>query len=401
MKVLFVNPIGQLGGAERGLLDLIASLRKCAPELQISVWALENGPLVEEARALGASASVVPLPAGVAKLGDSGGVAPLRTLLAGAQLVGWLPGFARQLRQERADIVHSNGFKAHVITALTVPRGTPLVWHLHDFVSERPLMRRLLLILQRRVAAGIAVSEAVARDARRVLPRLSVTTVLNGVRTELFRPGTVVPADLDALAGLSPAPPETVRIGLVATLASWKGHTLFIMAAKRLVDTPSRFYIVGGALYSTGGSQRSETDLRAAVEATGLTDRIAIVPFQRDIAPIYAALDVVVHASTKPEPFGRTVAEAMSSDRAVVATAAGGILEQVQHGRTGLLFPPWEVTTLSEHLKSLVDSAQRRRELGQAALRYARDHLDAQRLGPETVGIYRELESRTVAATPT
>jgi glycosyltransferase involved in cell wall biosynthesis len=68
-----------------------------------------------------------------------------------------------------------------------------------------------------------------------------------------------------------------------------------------------------------------------------LGERVGVVPFQRDIAPIFAALDIVVHASTKREPFGRVVAEGMSAGRAVVAVGAGGILEQIEDGKTGLL----------------------------------------------------------------
>jgi glycosyltransferase involved in cell wall biosynthesis len=401
MKVLFLNPIGELGGAERGLLDLIASLRKCAPQLELSVLALERGPLVEEARALGAAARVLPLPPQVGRLGDSGGVNLIRTTLAGARLAVWLPALWRGIRREAPDIVHSNGFKAHILGALATPRGTPLVWHLHDFVSERPLMRRLLPLLQGRASAGIAVSEAVARDARRVLPQLTVRTVLNGVLTEHFRPGTVAPADLDGLAGLPPAPPGTARIGLVATLASWKGHELFIAATRKLREAASRFYIVGGALYSTEGSQRSAGELRMVVERAGMSHRFGFVPFQRNIAPIYAGLDVVVQASTRPEPFGRTVAEAMASAKPVVAAAAGGVLEQIEDGVTGLLFDPGAESALSAQLERLLDSPALRRSLGEAAARFAATHLDATRLGPETLGAYRSAEIGPVPAAAT
>ena len=71
MRVLFLNPIGTLGGAEQSLLDLIASLRQTASEVQVGVLALEDGPLMVEAAALGASTAVLPLPGDLAKLGES------------------------------------------------------------------------------------------------------------------------------------------------------------------------------------------------------------------------------------------------------------------------------------------------------------------------------------------
>ncbi len=130
------------------------------------------------------------------------------------------------------------------------PAGVPLIWHLHDFLSARVLTSRVLP-RSGQATLGIGVSEAVTRDARKVLPTLRLETVLNGVRTERFAPGGVPPADLDALAQLPRAPNGTVRLGLVATYASWKGHQLFLDAAS-LVDTQrSRFFIVGGPVYAT------------------------------------------------------------------------------------------------------------------------------------------------------
>ena len=205
VKVLFLNPIGTLGGAEHGLLDLIASLRKAAPELNLEVLALEDGPLVSEAAALGARTDVIPLPDVLARLGESGtdpdGNGPwLRNARAAAALALWLPRFAALLRRRRPDVLHSNGLKTHLLGALAKPRESALVWHLHDFISERRLTAQMLPRLRRRAALGVAVSEAVAQDARKLLPELRIETVLNGVRTELFAPGTVPPLDLDALA---------------------------------------------------------------------------------------------------------------------------------------------------------------------------------------------------------
>jgi len=227
---------------------------------------------------------------------------------------------------------------------------------------------------------------------------MRVTTVLNGVRTDDFHPERVVPSDLDRLAGLVPAPAGTLRIGMVATLASWKGHELFIDATRPLRQGPSRFYIVGGPLYSTGGSQRSTEELRTIVDRAGMSDRFGFVPFQRNVAPVYAALDIVVHASTKAEPFGRTVAEAMASGKPVVAAAEGGVLEQIEDEVTGLLFEQGQASSLSSQLERLIQSPTLRRSLGEAAARFAAMQLDAIRLGPETLRAYRTAGIEPVSA---
>ena len=328
MKVLFLNPIGTLGGAEQALLDLIASLHRTSPEIALEVLALGEGPLLGEAAALGATTDVLALPKELASFGESGdepGSPWRRTARAGSALASWVPRFRAVLRRKNADILHSNGLKTHLLSALVRPRQSPLVWHLHDFLSDRRLTAHALPLLQRRAALGIAVSHSVADDARCALSRLRIETVLNGIRTDLFAPGQVPPLDLDALAGLPPAPAGTVRVGLIATYASWKGHHLFLEAAHRLLPGNARFYVIGGPVYSTAGSQVSAQELRIRIGELGIGGRCGLVPFQREVAGAHAALDVVVHASTRREPFGRTVAEAMASGRTVVASDAGGV----------------------------------------------------------------------------
>jgi len=389
VKVLFVNPIGQLGGAEHALLDLIASLKDCAPSVRASLLTFEEGPLLGEAAALGATTAVVPLPQRIAALGDSGGVDVFASLLASARSAAWLPELRRRLLAETPDLIHTNGFKAHVLVAAARPR-VPLVWHLHDFVSARPLMSRILPRLKRQASMALAVSEAVARDARKVLEPLRVVTVLNAVRTSTFEGSHVVPVDLDALAGLPPSP-STTRVGLVATLASWKGHDLFLEAVSGLAAHAARFYLVGGGLYSTTGSQRTLEELRARIHSLGLAGRVGVIPFQRNIAGVYAALDVVVHASTKPEPFGRVVAEAMSAGRAVVAVASGGVLEQIEDERTGFLFPLGDALALRERLDQLLRSSPLRARIAGAAITHARRHLDASRLGLAIHAVHAQL----------
>src|SRR5205085_8086358 len=139
--------------------------------------------------------------------------------------------------------------------------------------------------------------------------------------------------------GLPRAVPGTLRVGLVATYARWKGQEVFLDAAGRLAagrpELPVRFYVVGGPVYQTRGSQFSEGELRRLAAQRGLADRVGFVGFREDTAPVYRALDVVVHASTRPEPFGLTVVEAMACGRPVIVSRAGGAAELFTPGYDG------------------------------------------------------------------
>ena len=132
-------------------------------------------------------------------------------------------------------------------------------------------------------------------------------------------------ANLDALAGLPPAAEGTVRVGLIATFSRWKGHDTFLRAVASLpASVRIRPYIVGGALYDTDGSQYSAIELRRLAATYGLADRVGFTGFVESADQAMRALDIVVHASTSPEPFGLVIAEAMACGRALVTSATGG-----------------------------------------------------------------------------
>jgi glycosyltransferase involved in cell wall biosynthesis len=397
VKILFLNVTAAVGGAERLLLDLIASLAQSDASTSLHLLLGEDGPVAEKARRHGATVHLLPLPEGLQSLGDSGARLASLRLLANGPLAAWhawrYAGRLRRFVAELApDVVHSNSLKFHLLAALAAPRGPSLVWHLHDFVGQRPVMRRALGWAARRASGAIGVSHAVAEDASGRMGNLPVVVVPNAIDVEHFCPGQARGGWLDELAGLPPAPPETVRVGLVATYARWKGHDVFLDAASRLVrelpQLPARFYVVGGPIYRTRGSQWSADELRRMTGELNKNDRVGFVPFQADAAPVYRSLDVVVHASTKPEPFGLTIAEGMACGRAVVAARAGGACELFTPDHDAVGVPPGDAGALAAALGKLIAEPLRRRELAAAALNGAARFARAS-LGPRVLAAYR------------
>ena len=389
VKVLYVNPIGELGGAERSLLDLIWSLKRFDPTLEAEILSFAPGPLGAAAAELGVRCDVLPLPENLHSLGESGSLLGTVGKLVGGSstALAFVTRLRRRLIASQAAVVHTNGLKAHVLAALARASSQKLVWHVHDFLSGRRTMRRVLPALRGRASAAIAVSDAVASDIRPLVRGLGVEVVLNGIRTEQFRRERVTPVDLDSLAQLRPG--AGTRVGLIATYAHWKGHELFLDAVARAGSEGAKYYVIGGPVYGTDASQVSEAQLRQRIQTLNLERTVGLIPFQRAMAPVYAALDVVVHASTRPEPFGRTVAEALASECAVVAAGAGGVTEQLTHLQEGILFEPGSVQELAGAVRLLLDDASLRRRLAAAGRERAGRTLDAGRLGERTASIYR------------
>ena len=305
--------------------------------------------------------------------------------------------YARRLRrlvaEVRPDIVHSNGIKCHLLTRLARLRNTAVVWHVHDFISRRSLVARGLRWAARAASGIVAISQAVAQDARSALGPIPVAVVVNGIDTERFLPGRADGAGLDRLAGLPALGSDVVRVGLVATFARWKGQDVFLRAARQVVavtSRPVRFYVVGGPIYQTRGSQWSEAELHQQGADLRTTERLGFVRFQDETPPVYRALDVVVHASTQPEPFGLTIAEAMACGRAVIVARAGGAAELFTPEEDAIGVPPGDADALARAIIELVNDPARRRRLGEAARRSAVERFGRDRLGPQVLDAYRQ-----------
>jgi glycosyltransferase involved in cell wall biosynthesis len=404
VKILFLNPTGTLGGAERCLLDLLASLRSERPDWRLGVGLGNDGPLRPALEALGVPATVLPLPRQVARLGDAGlglgqrqawgGAARLNLITRGPAAAiatgNYLTRLRRWIRDEAPDTIQTNGMKAHLLGTWAAPRHVPIVWHLHDYLGLRPVMGLLLRWTSRAGVSAVAVSDSVAEDAARVLgPKVPVRPIYNAVDLDHFQPGPGDGARLDEAAGLPPAPPETVRVGLVATFARWKGHDIFLNAVARVDPSlPCRFYVVGGPIYQSVGSQWSLEELRTRASALGLDGRLGFVGHQDDPASVFRALDVVVHASTRPEPFGRVITEAMACGRAVIATPHGGAAELFEPEVSALSCPPGDADVLAAAITRLAADGELRQRLGVSGRRTASDRFDRSRLAEEWSSVY-------------
>jgi glycosyltransferase involved in cell wall biosynthesis len=289
-------------------------------------------------------------------------------IAAGVSSIAYARRFRQLIDAIQPSLVFSNGLKFHAISGLAGSGQARLVWFMHDYLVSRALMRRLLPWISGSVGLVLSNSQSVADDVGCVLRRVRREVVYCGIDRCHFAPGSVDATRLDHLAGCPPLTKGGVRVGIVATYARWKGQDLFLEAAARVMrqrpSVPIRFYIIGGPIYSTRGSQFTELELRRLALEQGIAEHLGFVPFQDDTADIYRSLDVVVHASRHPEPFGRTILEAMSCGRAVVATRAGGAAEIFNGGENAIGFPIGDVAELSTAIAELISDPVRRDELG-------------------------------------
>lgn len=409
MDVLFLSGSAELGGAERSLLDIMSSLRLARPSWRLHLVTPADGPLVHDARAIGATAAALPFGPALARLGEpmAGGGADLAHLvLRAARTAGPVAAYARRLRARlrtiAPDVIHTHGLKAHLFAAWVNPGRARVLWHLHDYVGRRPTSAVVLRRSIHRCAGIIANSHSVADDARAALgDAVPVTPVLNGIDLARYTPeGPRLDLDRGVRRGDGRAlTAGTLRVGLLGTFGRWKGHATFLQACARLSpDLRVHGYIIGAPLYATDASQYTLDELKAYATSLGIADRVTFTGYLPQADRALRALDIVVHASTEPEPFGLVIAEAMACGRPVIVADAGGAREIVRPDIDAVTHPPGDAASLAARIGELAGDPARRSRLGRAARAAAVQRFDRTRLAADLVPVYEGLLAAEAAA---
>lgn len=421
-SVTAITAAAQLGGTERVLLDF--ANRAFEFDVVLRVLTPTDGPIVGSLNEIGVPCEVVPAPASLL-LASQRGVNIWRLPFSVMGLRAWGIALGRHPFVRDADVLYTQGFKAHLAAALSGKR--PVVWHLHEFPP--PITGLFWKLLSRWAAdARIANSRSVATAwhkghrasgvGHRTVERITSTprarcpmhTVLNGVDLDGF---TIRPPTKWIHEQLS-IPQHHRLIGMPAVFARWKGQ-LEVMEAFRMIadEFPDvHLVLVGGSIYDTVAEREYSRELEATVRgvmgrgASAVVDaprpvsRVHLMPFQSKVELTYPEFDLVVHYSTRPEPFGRVIVEAMACGVPVIASGEGGPLEilgaDVGRGASGggWLAEPRKPEALAASLRAALRlSGERLREIGAAGRRRAEDHFSARRFAKEVADVLKVASS--------
>lgn len=395
---LFLSTSSSLGGAERVLIDLLDPWIKGDLHPKPEVGVIELGPLIGILRENKLETHLIEAHRKILEIGDSPSRKEKR-LWQICKMVTTIPEIFSFIKKWKVFIsekapawIHSTGIKTHLLSALAAPPSTPVYWHIHDFIGQRQLVRKLLVFFWRPGISALAISDAVANDFRKNVPKCPVKVWKNTVDTFKFKPGVCDSGQLDRAAGLDPEW-NGLRIGMVATYARWKGQDVFLRAASAICKKYQtvRFYIVGGPIYKTSGSQWEKNELVGMIEELGISEYVGLIPFQNDTARIFNSLDIVVHASTSPEPFGLVVAEGMACGKPVVAVLDGGAAEIGSHGIDCLGFSSGSSEDLAATLMMLIRDSEKRSKLGLAGRQKILKEFDGKLILPRWKDFLRDL----------
>lgn len=253
-------------------------------------------------------------------------------------------------------LVNTTTIPAWVMAARLAHR--PVVVHVHELESDRPrwlksLLYAPLLLATRILVPSYAVRETITTTYKTLSRRVHV--LHNPVRVPPILP--------------EPSPfGTTLQILMVGRLSRRKGQHVALEAIRRLHDRgiDARLTVVGAEF---GAGRPYTKKLKTIIATAGLRDRVELLGHRDDVSTFYAAHDAVVMPSTRPESLGLVALEGAAHARPVVASAAGGLREVVQDGRTGYLVQPGDPGALADRLAALARDPQAARVMGERGWR--------------------------------
>jgi glycosyltransferase involved in cell wall biosynthesis len=247
----------------------------------------------------------------------------------------------RIIAEKQVKLVHTNIRVGHdregIIAAWLC--GRPCVCHVRQFERLGWFDRRLAALASR----FIYISEAVQRShLESGVPCRKGLVVYNGLDVPTF----VMALDRRKGRQSLNLSQDDLAVGIVGRLDAWKGQEVFLRAMAQVKDAVPRAkgMVVGEVAAENPGYLRV---LMTLCDELALADRVVFSGFRMDVPVVMSALDILVLASTSPEPFGRVLIEAMAAGKPVIATDAGAAREIIEDGVQGLLVPAGEAEAMA------------------------------------------------------
>jgi len=392
LRVCYLDHTSKLSGGEIALARLLETIDRNA----IDPWVIlaEDGGLAERLRSAGIRVDIIPLSDTVLDVrkdsvesGIFGKVGLIFQVLAYGFKVAAL------IRTQPVDIIHTNSLKSDIYGML-VSRlcRVPLIWHIRDHIDVTYLPSfavKMMRFLAARVPAFVIANSQ---------------STLDQLHLAVAKPGAVVPSGVDPqgevvydgiASGIPPLASETasngpLRIAIVGRLAGWKGQHIFLDAAANLVEAgiDAQFLIAGTAMF---GEDDYVAELHSQIDRLGLQGKVQFLGHVDPIETFLPTVNILVHASTSPEPFGQVVIEGMAAGIPVVATDGGGVKETVVHGETGLLVPMGNAQALADALRMLIDRPELRAKLSSKGRQRVLRHFTASITARKVERVYREV----------
>lgn len=291
----------------------------------------------------------------------------------------------RIIKDRRVDLVHLNNRLSSNRSGALAARWarTPCLCHVRDFDH----LTWFDHWLAKSIGYFAFMSRALEQNLKAVEPSLRGSVVYDGLELDRFLISQEKTNTRQEL-GLNDS---DFVVGNVGRLVPWKGQEVFLHALAQIkLQIPNlKALIVGEPDPPTDTAYFQR--LQSLVQQLGLSEIVRFTGFHSDIPALMVALDVLVHSSSSPEPFGIVVIEGMAAGKPVIATRAGGVLDIIEDGYNGLLVPVGEDRAMAEAILTLARHQDLAMQLGAEARQHVLKRFTAAQYAQTVQAIYQSL----------
>jgi glycosyltransferase involved in cell wall biosynthesis len=400
VRVLYVDGVGQFGGASRSLFEAVHAF---PPNSVEALFVVQRGTILPW---YGKVATDIIATRGLTRFDNTRyshyrGVRWLVLLRELAYAPFTVLAMIRaKLRWRRVDVIHAN--EVTEILPLLLARalfGAPIVVHVRAVQQSdrRSLRTRFLHALLRRCDAVVAIDE----NVRATLPAdMRVDVVHNSFTSQpASAPDVAITSRLDALA------PGALRIGFIGNLHHSKG-LLDLLDAAKLVQSQGclvEYVIVGGStrgdvglaklmLRAAGLSQDVGEIVARRIGDYGLTNRVHLLGPTADIQAVFQRIDVLCFPSHFDAP-GRPVFEAAFSGVPAIVAVTAPQPDTLVPGETGLAVPGKDAEKLAKAIRYFADNRAEVSRMGANARRLAERNFVPELNSRQLMGVYARVLS--------
>jgi glycosyltransferase involved in cell wall biosynthesis len=403
-RILLIQHAAGLGGSCVSLLDIVRSLDACEFEPVVAL-----AQPTAEVEAFYRNAGVEAIPWTGIRIWHHSTVAPRRLYRPESWLhlvrvaCSWRQSQARTLalvEHVQPDLVHLNSMPLAASARALERAGVPFVWHVREPPDPASGVRyRIIRSLMLRAGELIFLSEFDSDTwvgGRRgvVIPNAVNLAALGAVsdrREARSRLG--IPAEARTVlftGGVDAANGVGALLEALVLVAGRVSGLVCLMPGRQEPPPPRRARRAARVLLPGFGGRARYRWVEAKISRLGLAPVVRRLPFQQDVAPLFAASDVVVVPWMRPH-FARPVIEAAAMGRPCVAFDVPGVRELVENGATGLLVEPSSPAALAQALIAVLTDGGLASRLGDNGARLARQRFDAEALGPKIAAVYRRV----------
>lgn len=389
-KILFLDEIGRIDGAEVVLLNLVINMHQ--DRFEPLVVCGSEGQLVDKLKSQNIQVCVLKMREINKLTFDVGGVSlfnPFSALFTAIYGVIYGLKFYLFLKKNQVDIVHTNTLLSNLFGSIpTKLAGKKLIWHEHNI--QPPGIRRIVINVMARLFPDriIAISNAVRSVYSSIPDSPKMSTIYNGIDLSKFH---AIKTHEQGIRAEFSIPSDFQIVAITAVLRPWKGHKVFLYAAKKVLASVKnvKFLIVGDEVFNKDiGYKESLVNLASEL---GIEKDVIFTGFRTDIPQILSGINILVSTSILPEPFSLIILEAMASGKPVVATRTGGVPEVVEDKVTAILVEPENSEQLSKAILKLLEDREASEKMGRAGRKRAEELFSIQRFICDVEKVYADV----------